>query len=65
MYADGDHSHLPVPVCLYISPTIAVKLILHIIIYMGRFETEIDLNLQIIIRLSLRYYKLIGPSFHT
>ena len=44
------------------KPTLGVQFILHILLSMGHFATEIDLTLHPTIRESLRYAKLIGPN---
>ena len=62
MVDNDDEDHLPVPVFSYIKPTMGVQFLLHILLSMGRFATEIDLTLQGSLRESLRYAKLIGPS---
>ena len=54
--------HLPVPVFSYTRPTNAVQFLLHLMLSLGRFSTEIDLTTHISIRECLRYAKLIGPS---
>ena len=59
---DDDKRHLPVPVYSYSRPTIASQFILHILLSLGHFSTEVDLLLHPNIRESLRYAKLIGPS---
>ena len=54
--------HLPIPVFSYIKPHMGTRFILHIMLSMGNFDTEYDLNLQRSLRESLRYANLIGPS---
>ena len=46
----------------YITPTISTTFILHIILSVGRFLTEVGLLLHGIIRESPRYFSLIGPE---
>ena len=53
---------LPTPVFSYTKPSSGVHFILHILLSMGSFDTEIDLTLHETLRKSLRYTKLIGPS---
>ena len=43
---DDEEDHLPVPVFSYIIPTMNTLFILHILLSMGRFETEIDLTMH-------------------
>jgi hypothetical protein len=58
----NESDHLPVPVFSYIRPNIGIQFIHHLLLSMGRFETEIDLILHPTVRETLRYAKLIGPS---
>jgi hypothetical protein len=62
IYEDTEHIHLPVPVYSYPKPTMSVHFLLHILLSLGKFDTEIDLLLQPSLRMSFRYAKLIGPS---
>ena len=57
-----QNSHLPVPVFSYTRPTNGVQFLLHLMLSLGRFSTEIDLTTHRSIRECLRYAKLIGPS---
>ena len=59
---DDDAKHLPVPVLSYIRPTLGVQFILHVLLSMGEFDTEVDLLHHNSLRNSLRYAKLIGES---
>ena len=59
---DGIQNHLPVPVYFYTKPTMIVQFILHAMLSMGRFATEIYLIKHNAIRDLLRYVKLIIPS---
>ena len=61
MIYDDHLKHLPVPVYSYVKPTMGAKFLLHIMLSLGEFETEVDLLLHTSIRESLRYAKLIGP----
>ena len=61
IYKDHE-SHLPIPVYSYIKPHMGTRFILHIMLSLGEFDTEYDLNLHRSLRESLRYCKLIGPS---
>jgi predicted GIY-YIG superfamily endonuclease len=54
--------HLPCPVFSYPKPTTGMQFILHILLSLGRFETEIDLTTHATIRDCFRYAKLIGDS---
>ena len=53
---------LPVPVYSSPKPSMGHQFILHVLLSLGSFETEIDLTLQPSLRASLRYAKLIGPD---
>ena len=57
-----DEKHLPIPVYSYIKPTMGSRFILHIMLSMGRYDTEYDLNLHRSLRESLRHCELIGDS---
>ena len=57
-----DQEHLPIPVFSFISPTISTSFLLHIMLSMGRFETEIDLLTHGSIKECLRYCRLIGEN---
>ena len=46
----------------FITPTISTSFILHIMLSIGNFETEIDIILHGSIRESLRCFHLIGPE---
>ena len=59
---DDELKHLIIPVFSYIKPTMGTRFILHILLSLGHFETELDLMLKPTIRESLRYAKLIGTS---
>ena len=59
---DLSYSNLPVPVYTFTRPSMGHQFILHILLSMGRFETEVDLTLHSSLRKSLRYAKLIGPN---
>ena len=52
--------HLPVPVYSYSKPSSGAQFILHLLISMGKFETEFDLTHHQSLRECLRYAKLIG-----
>ena len=53
---------LPTPVFSYTRPSNGAHFILHIMLSMGKFDTEIDLTLHSTLRESLRYCQLIGQS---
>ena len=59
---DSSNNNLPVPIYTFTKPSMGHQFILHILLSMGRFETEVDLTLHESLRASLRYAKLIGPE---
>ena len=58
----GDQEHLPIPVFSLITPTISTSFLLHGMLSMGRFETEIDLFTHGSIKEFLKYCHLIGDN---
>ncbi|MGB0404839.1 MAG: hypothetical protein ACPGDB_01450, partial [Fusobacterium sp.] len=61
LHRDSER-HLPIPVFSFIKPTMGHRFILHILLSMGHYETELDLLLHRNLKNALRYAKLIGPS---
>ena len=59
---DSSYHNLPIPVYTFTKPSMGHQSILHLLLSMGRFETEVDLTLNESLRASLRYTKLIGPE---
>ena len=59
---DSKMKHLPIPVYSYIKPTMGTQFILHLLLSMGHFATEIDLTLHENLREAFRYAKLIGTQ---
>ena len=55
-----ENLKLPIPVYSYIRPSMPHQFILHILLSLGRFQTEIDLNQHTSLRNAFRYAKLIG-----
>ena len=53
---------LPIPVYSYIRPSIQHQFILHLLLSLGRYETEMDLVKHQTLRDSFRYAKLIGNN---
>ena len=43
VYNDDHEDHLPIPVFSYIRPTMGTQFILHLLLSLGHFSTEIDL----------------------
>ena len=62
IHNDDDKDHLPIPVFSYIIPTMSTSFLLHIMLSMGKFETEIDLITHQDLRGSLKYCHLIGNN---
>ena len=62
IYEDDGKDHLPIPVFSYIIPTMNTSFLLHIMLSMGKFETEIDLITHQDLRESLKYCDLIGNN---
>ena len=62
VFNDDLEEHLPVPVFSYIRPTMGTHFILHILLSLGRYKTEMDLLQHRSLRESFRYAKLIGPE---
>ena len=60
LYNDASEEHLPIPVYSYSRPDMGAQFLLHILLSMGRFSTEIDLMQQSSLRKSFMYAKLIG-----
>lgn len=68
LYVDDTEckkGNLLVPVYTYIKPKMGHQFILHILLSLGRFETEIDLTQHQSLRDCLRYAKLIGSNTDT
>ena len=59
---DDEREHLPIPVFSYIIPTMGTSFILHIMLSMGRFETELDLTMHPSILECLRSCGLVGSN---
>ena len=60
VYNDEAELHLPIPVYSYIRPDMGTQFILHVLLSLGRFSTEIDLLQHATLRDSFQYTKLIG-----
>ena len=58
---DFGFDHLPCPVYSYVKPTMGFSSLHHVLLSMGKFETEIDLKMHHSIRDSFWYAQLIGP----
>ena len=59
---DDKKRHLPISVYSYARPMSATQFILHLLLSLGHFVTEVDLLLHVTIIESLRQAKLICPS---
>ena len=62
IYNDDREEHLPIPVYSYIRQTTGTPFILHILLSLGHYKTEIDLLQHGSLRESFCYAKLIGPE---
>lgn len=62
IHNDDKEKHLPIPTYSYIKPSMGPQFLLHILLSMGRFETERQLLLNNSLKESFRYAKLIGPE---
>ena len=62
LFDDSTEEHLPIPVFSYVRPTFGTQFILHILLSLGRYVTEIDLLHQVSLKESFRYAKLIGQN---
>ena len=62
LFDDDDKDHLPITVFSYIAPTMNTSFLLHVLLSMGRFETEVDIFLHPTMKDCFRYCGLIGDS---
>ena len=62
MIYEDTARHLPVPVYLFINPTMNTRFLLHLLLSMGHYETEYDMILHPTLRESFKYAKLIGAE---
>ena len=62
LFNDSTEEHLPIPVFSYVRPTFGTQFILHILLSLGRYVTEIDLLRQVSLKELFRYAKLIGQN---
>ena len=62
IYNDDREEHLPIPVYSYIRQTTGTPFILHILLSLGHYKTEIDLLQHGSLRESFCYAKFIGPE---
>ena len=61
---NGDIDELlTIPVCSNITPNKPVSFLLHLMLVLGKFETEVDLRITCSIWKSLYYAKLIGKEY--
>lgn len=59
---DEGNKHLPIPVYDFIKPTMGPQFLHHLLLSMGRFDTELDLLLHTNVKDCFRYAKLIGDN---
>ena len=62
LYVDEKPQHLPIPVFSYVRPTNGINFLNHLLLSMGRFETEIDLMSNASIKECFRKAHLIGTN---
>ena len=62
LYDNENEKHLPIPVYTFLKPSMGYQFLLHILLSMGRFSTEIDLTVHATIRDAFCYAKLIGSE---
>ena len=62
MLYDDNHRHITIPVYSYVKPTMGPRCLLHVMLSLGEYDTEVDLVLHSTLRQSLRYCELIGES---
>lgn len=62
LYDDSSEEHLPIPVYSYVRPDMGAQFLLHILLSLGRYRTEMDLIHHPTLRDSFRYAKLIGSE---
>lgn len=60
VYDDEEEDHLPIPIFSHVKPTTGIPFIMHILLSLGRFETEIDLTMHESVRKCFQHSKLIG-----
>ena len=60
LYTDDHENHLPIPVYSLIRPNNPVQFINHILLSMGRFDSEIELTMQCSIQECFAKAKIIG-----
>ena len=62
IHQDTIIQHLPIPVYSMLTPTMSLQFLNHIMLSLGRYESEMDLSLFGTIREKYRHAKLIGPN---
>ena len=63
IYDDSTEHDLPIPVYSSVTPHNAVEFLVHMMLMLGEFETELDLQMQGSMRESLAMAKLIDDDF--
>ena len=58
----SKQKHLPIPIYTYTQPTLSVQFLLHVLLSLCHYETEVDVILHPTLRDSFRAAKLIGLS---
>ncbi len=62
VHSTDVEKHLPIPVYTFTMPTLVNQFLLHIMLSLGKFDTELDLFLHRSLRECFQYCKLIGTS---
>lgn len=62
LYDDSKDEHLPIPVFDFIKPTMGSEFLHHVLLSLGRFDTELDLVMHPSIKECMKYARLIGIS---
>ena len=60
IYEEDEKLQPPILVFSFIKPTMSTQFLHHILLSMGKFETEFNRILQLYVKESFRYAKLIG-----
>ena len=62
LFDGSSEEHLHIPVFSYVRPKFGIQFILHILLSLGQYVTEIDLLHQVLLKNFFRYAKLIGKN---
>ena len=62
LITNEQEEHIPIPVCLLLTPMMSLQFLNHIMLSFGRYVTDLDLSLHGPIRETFRDAKLIGMN---